>query len=512
MSNIMATPSSGSIWNPANIQDVAESVGVNSLAPNALDYLTRDVEFRLAQVLEEALKHMRHSKRTTLHTTDVTLALRTLEVEPLYGYESTRPLKFGETSIGPGQPLFYLEDEEVDFEKLINAPLPKVPREITFTAHWLAIEGVQPTIPQNPTQVDAARGDNLLPKGPGTNPHLAATAGSDNLSVKPLVKHILSKELQLYFEHVTSAVLDESNPEYRAAALSSLRDDPGLHQLVPYFVQYVAEKVTHNMKNLFVLGQMLHLIASLLSNPHLHVAPYVASLVPPVLTCLIGKRLGPAQTASSAAASNSAFLSTLTNGTAAAATTSAPNADQALPAHYPLRTLASSVLKSLTRPSFTEAIPTLKPRIGRSLLQKLLASTAQSLGTYYGALQGLCGIAGSEGVRTLVLPNLRAVNVSFQEVLDEGSEEVIGPEESESRRMEVAAIVEVVVGALRGLEEDENARPHGNDDSMQMSASSEQDKEALTERVGSLFAQRICEIGRPGLIRVALVGAGPNVG
>ena len=38
-----------------------------------------------------------------------------------------------EASLGPGQPLYYVEDEEVDFEKLINAPLPKVPREITFT-------------------------------------------------------------------------------------------------------------------------------------------------------------------------------------------------------------------------------------------------------------------------------------------------------------------------------------------------------------------------------------------
>jgi hypothetical protein len=35
--------------------------------------------------------------------------------------------------LGPGQPLFYIEDEEVDFEKLINAPLPRVPRDMNFT-------------------------------------------------------------------------------------------------------------------------------------------------------------------------------------------------------------------------------------------------------------------------------------------------------------------------------------------------------------------------------------------
>jgi transcription initiation factor TFIID subunit 6 len=60
----------------------------------------------------------------------------------------------------------------------------------------LAVEGVQPSIPQNPTAINHA---DLLPKGPNANQHLAAANGLDNINVKPLVKHVLSKESQELF-------------------------------------------------------------------------------------------------------------------------------------------------------------------------------------------------------------------------------------------------------------------------------------------------------------------------
>lgn len=478
-----------SVWNPDNIRDVAESVGLAALSPDAVNHLTRDVEFRLSQVLAEAIKHMRRARRTTMHTKDISLALRTLDVEPLYGYDSTRPLRFGEAIMGPGQPLFYVEDEEVDFEKLINAPLPRVPREITFTAHWLAIEGVQPTIPQNPTQTEvASRETSLLPKGPGANPHLAATAGADNVSIKPLVKHVLSKELQLFFEQVCIALLDEVNPENGAAALAALREDPGIHQLVPYFVQYVAEKVTHSMKSLFVLGQMLHLVESLLQNSHLYMAPYAASLVPPVLTCLVGRKLGGGTNASNGSAN---FLATLTNGASEAAASRPPQ----LPAHYPLRDLAASILVSLTRPTFSNSTPTLKPRVARSLLKHLLSGTTQTLGTYYGAIRGLSTIAKAEGTRQLLLPNLAALDPILRESagLEDGS---LSQDERTKRRAELAVVVDATVQALADIE----------GDSVRQAAGPLEDRERneLTQTVGGLISERILQINRPSLARAVI--------
>ena len=145
-------------------------------------------------------------------------------------------------------------------------------------AHWLAVEGVQPSIPQNPTAADS-RNMELVSKGPN-NSTLAAMGGNGNVAVKPLVKHVLSKELQLYFEKVCGAFLDDSSEEYRTSGYSSLREDPGLHQLVPYFVQFIAEKVTHSLKDIFVLTQVMHMSEALVQNKSLYVDPYVSDFSP----------------------------------------------------------------------------------------------------------------------------------------------------------------------------------------------------------------------------------------
>ena len=445
-----------SVWNPENVIDVAESIGINSLSRDVVEHLARDAEYRMSQVLEEALKFMRHGKRTTLTTQDISQALRLLEVEPLYGYESTRPLRFGEASIGPGQPLFYVEDEEVDFEKLINAPLPRVPREMSFTAHWLAVEGVQPSIPQNPTQADQ-RNQELSAKGPGANPTLAAVSGNDNVSVKPLVKHVLSKELQLYFERICGAILDEANEEYRTAAYASLKTDPGLHQLVPYFVQFVADKVTHNLKSMFILTQSMLLVAALLENPSLYVAPYVPSIVPSVLTCLIGRHLGSA-------------------------------ARDGATTHFALRDYAASLLSSIAR-KYGPSSSTLKPRIARSCLKHFL-DTHKPFGTHYGAVLGLTQIAGADGVRSLVLPNLKAYNLHLQEGLKD-----------EAKAEQAEFVVVAITSALGELEkaavesglDQQNGHPEG-----------EALRERLVEVLGEVVGQRVFESGRQGLIDAVL--------
>ncbi|KAF2734362.1 TAF-domain-containing protein [Polyplosphaeria fusca] len=463
---------SSSVWNPENVRDVAESVGIASLAPNVGDELARDVDYRLAQVLEEAVKFMRHGKRTTLSTHDVSNALKVLNVEPLYGYEATRPLRFGEASLGPGQPLYYVEDEEVDFEKLINAPLPKVPREVTFTAHWLAVEGVQPSIPQNPTASNHA---DLLPKGPNANPHLAAANGLDNVNVKPLVKHVLSKESQELFAKLSSALLDETNSEWRIAALASIRTDPGIHQLVTYLLTFISEKVTHNMKNLFVLNQMMLATEAVLMNPSIYLDPYIAYMVPPVLTCCTGKHLGPSTHQTPSNASSETLNGNNSNGS-----------HRDGPAHLQLRNLAASILNMMCS-RYSASNQGLKSRVARACLKAFLDPN-KPLGTHYGALQALSLITGTEGVKMLILPNLRV----YDEVLKEAIAD-------ESRKEEGKLVLAVIVGSLDKLERATKGATRMNGVTNLGAL-----KDRLVEKVGGVVADELIRTQRSGLAQLVL--------
>ncbi|KAJ5649734.1 Transcription initiation factor TFIID subunit 6 [Penicillium longicatenatum] len=430
-----------SVWNPDNIRDVAESAGLTNLSHDVTENLARDVEYRVAQVLEEALKAMRQGKRTILTTQDISLALRNLDVEPLYGYESLRPLRFGEASLGPGQPLFYLEDEEVDFEKLINAPLPKVPREVSFTAHWLAVEGVQPSIPQNPTAADS-RNLELVSKGPNANSTLAAMSGTGDVAVKPLVKHVLSKELQLYFEKVCSAFLDETSEDYRTSGYASLREDPGLHQLVPYFVQFIAEKVTHGLKDIFVLTQVMHMAEALVQNQSLYVDPYIASLVPSILTCLIGRQLGGA----------------------------ADVAEQCA-----LRDLAASLLGLIAK-KYSHSSHMLKPRLVRSCLKSFL-DPSKPFGAHYGAVIGMQAVGGAEVIRVLLIPNLS----EYSKLLSDGLEDA-------ARRPAAERVLNALLAVLASLRDSHASLANGHPDVV-----SDELRSRLIGKVGDLLAAKIAE-------------------
>jgi transcription initiation factor TFIID subunit 6 len=289
---------------------------------------------------------------------------------------------------------------------------------------------------------------------------LAALAGNDNVNFKPLVKHVVSKELILFFDKIRSALLDEDqDPDVtilRESALESVRSDPGLHQLVPYFVHYAAEKITHGLHNIFILHQILRLIAAVIANKSLFVDPYVAALAPPVLTCLTGRNLGL-------------------------------EGSRSLEDQYKLRDLAASILGQLAG-KYDNSSLQLRPRLTRTCL-KLFLNPSASLGEHYGAINGLVAIGGPDAIRTLILPNIKPYEYVIQKAQSEKGPDDVG----------LMMIISALVKAVESIVSDSSSLVNGD-------AVNAEDTAMIEDYLGAIIGSRVVAKGNPSLNQAILQG------
>ncbi|SPO28096.1 related to TAF6 - Subunit (60 kDa) of TFIID and SAGA complexes [Ustilago trichophora] len=456
-----------SVYPTDTIRDVAESLGINGMKESVAAALAADVEYRIREIVQDATKYMRHSKRDQLKTTDIDAALRARNIEPIYGFLPSSSGRSGASNpsrytAGPtfrrvqtasGVPLHYVEDEEIDFDKILEAgPKIGIGRGVGWGAHWLAIEGVQPAVPQNPSPIAIAeaKGSSGFMGPTSTQPSAAApaakavtVAGGDGQAIaKPLVKHILSRELQLYYERLTKSIVspppeadedldDEveeqasnapagtaqdtdihmdsaSSPKeivtpprptislakplktfaqkgsgnhVRDAALASLRGDPGLHQLVPYLIQFVSSKVIDIFRSPsedesaaessgatavresrqisaadnHMLGVLLSTIHAILVNPHIFIEPYLHQMMPSILSILLTSSLAEPELLRQLNGADDVQTPLVTAG----------------PSSYSLRAHASALLTHVVD-TFGSSYPTLKPRVVATLLKALM--------------------------------------------------------------------------------------------------------------------------------------------
>src|SRR5947209_14799997 len=137
----------------------------------------------------------------------------------------------------------------------------------------------------------------------------------------------------------------------------------------------------------------------------------ISSIVPSIITCLIGKRLG---------SETSPSISS-----------------------YPLRDYAASLIGLVCR-RFGDSSHTLKPRLARTLLKNFLDNT-KPYGTLYGAIVGLASMGNHEVVRVLILPNVKTFEDFIRdEIMNDGP-----------RKVEAEMCLKAIIMALERLKEDE---------------------------------------------------------
>ena len=179
-------------------------------------------------------------------------------------------------------------------------------------------------------------------------------------------------------------------------------------------------------------------------------------MVPPVLTCLIGRTLGTGIGALD---------------------------------HYDLRDLAAALLGHLCD-KYSRYSHNLKPRLARSCLKTFL-DPKKSHGSHYGAILGLRAIGGAEVVRQLVLPNVKA----FGELLEDAIQE------SSVKNPEVEKVVTAVMVALGTLVDDDIPMMNGHS-----GESAANMRMKLIDKFGEVVGGRIADSANTRFARAVLEG------
>ncbi|XP_053671997.1 transcription initiation factor TFIID subunit 6 [Anopheles nili] len=384
----------GSTLSLESMKVIAESIGVGSLPDDAAKELADDVSYKLKQIVQDAAKFMHHSKRMKLSIADIDHSLKVRNIEPQYGFVTPDFIPFRFAS-GGGRELHFIDEKEIDLADMVQGQPPKIPLEPSLRAHWLAVEGVQPTVPENPPPLskdvqalDSANPAHKLDKTnqkdttgkPTINKH--KLKNSETVQVKQLAQHELSVEQQLYYKEITEACVG-SDEARRAEALTSLSSDPGLHEMLPRMCTFIAEGVKVNVvqNNLALLIYLMRMVRALLDNPALYLEKYLHELIPCVSTCIVSRQL-----------------------------CMRPELDN----HWALRDFAARLMAQICK-TFNTSTNNLQTRVTR-LFSAALQNDKTPLSSMYGALQGLSEL-GTEVIKVFIIPRLKFISERVEPLL-----------------------------------------------------------------------------------------------
>ena len=350
-----------------SVRIMGESIIVNNLPEDAATYLAEDITFRLKDILQLAQKFMHHSARDRLMTSDIDSALRSRNLESVYGFQSDDVTPFRMTS-GVGREVFYKDEPEIDISKILNSSLPKAPHDISLRAHWLAIEGVQPKIPENPVAHTKEEKELSEDYPQDRSPRVES---SYEVFESPALMD-LPAELQLYYREISEACIG-TNRARRDEALNSLGSDPGLLPLMPRFSVFIAEgvKLKLSENKVHTLLYLIKMLRALLDNPSLALDKYLHELLPSACSCALFNY-------------QSAHDS---------------------PEIWNLRTESACIVGRVCN-KYNNSVNSIQSRLTR-LLYQIIVDEATSLGTRFGAVSSICEL-GPEAVKTLLLPNLHS--------------------------------------------------------------------------------------------------------
>mmetsp|Transcript_22125 Transcript_22125/g.30793 ORF Transcript_22125/g.30793 Transcript_22125/m.30793 type:complete len:473 (+) Transcript_22125:63-1481(+) len=307
-----------------------------TIQESAKSTLANMVEAHLTSLVREAACVQRHSKRARYHPTSSSASSNTAAASGTDGGDQTGVLrrrlaaedinlalqwrgseKLYATSIVAPEVDSNKDNRKIDLQAYLNNEnQARAPSELALTSHWLAVDGTQPAIVQNPASLLRKKGlfhrveeeddDNVAIAGGSAsaaggiqsqeqNASSTASKTTSGVSVRQLLPRVLSEELQLYFTRITLTLerggATPTTRRQQDAALASLARDAGLNELVPFLVRYVTKKLYSHLNQPEHCRTLIRMTRSLLSNPHVHLELHLQELMPVLVTCTVAEKL-----------------------------------------------------------------------------------------------------------------------------------------------------------------------------------------------------------------------------
>lgn len=365
------------------IKVMAESIGISNLSDQVCEELANETTNLLKEIFRCATKFMMRCKRRKMSTADIDRALMMNNIEPLYGFSTKEFIPFRFTS-GGGREICFNEDKEVELNDVINAISAKLPLEIVVKAHWLAIEGVQPAVPENPvlSKNEDIHRAHLNEK----HAEMAKLRHTEIMNVRSMSTHDISVEQQFYFKEVTEGAVG-SDENKRMEALNSLSSDTGLQPLVPRLIVFVAEGVKCNIPqhNLALLIYLMRMTKALCENPALSLEKCLHELLPSILSCILGEQL-----------------------------CARPEVDN----HWALREFAARVLVQVCK-QYSNEVNQLQSRL-ITLLANCWKNETSTFSTLFGALYSLAEF-GNDTIKNIIMERLPTESERLRSTLENES-------------------------------------------------------------------------------------------
>ena len=254
------------------------NMGNTILRSDALAALDWHTEHALDRLIQEALKFAMHSKHPgRLCKEDVQSALEVEGHEQIYGglIDESRapPVKLAD--YGP----WYFEEP---------------PTLVCVERHWLAIEGIQPNIPQNPPLMEIARFSEgalpLIPEAKKCKLELCSHEDED--------EDVPEDEVQKLYDVTTSIVLSPSDDERDVGSLEPMLENffkqKAARQLEERVTNFLSEQVKKNLSHARLLERLVVFMDKFVLAPSVKASSHASKFIPALLSCIITKNIGGA--------------------------------------------------------------------------------------------------------------------------------------------------------------------------------------------------------------------------